>query len=174
MCNADAKGRSPGEVTAVSSRTLVLETIVQLHDAGEEPSRIRIMQLTGLPLTTVDDRIKLLRAEGLIDLKRQCYRPTYSHGPARAISVTGLPDSGLVKIECGDALLEISQTEAACLGRQLIGWATQVSALNRVEELNDDLLRLAGRLRQLENTNAALRRKFSRENKQPQLYGLDD
>jgi len=163
--NHPASGAVPDDAGSVSSRTLVLEAIVQLHDAGESPTRERISQVTGLRMTTVDDRIKLLRGQGLVSARRQCYRPTYSHGPAQATTVTSLPD-GLVKLEWGDEVWSLTATEAASFGRQLMGWATQSSALARVEQLADDLLRCTARIRQLEEANRALRRKFKLDARQ--------
>jgi len=163
---------APDDVTShVSTRTLVLEAIVQLHDAGQEPTRERIAQCTGLRLTTVDDRIKLLRGQGLIAAKRQCYRPTYSHGPARPVSVTAI-DGYLVKIEYGDEVYTLTTTEAGNLGRQLMGWAVQSQALGRVEQLSDSLLRMAERVRHLENSNQALRKRLY-EDKCQQSLGFE-
>jgi len=154
---------------AVSSRTQVLEAIVQLSDAGELPTRERIAQKTGLRMTTVDDRIKLLRAQGLIAAQRQCYRPTYSHGPARPLSVTTMDGGALVKIEWGDEVVTLTTSEAADLGRHLMGWATQSSALARVEQLGDDLLRMSARLRHVEGSNQALRKKLKMDARQQAL-----
>ncbi|WKL15478.1 hypothetical protein QYQ99_24560 [Comamonas testosteroni] len=42
----------------------VFEAIRPINDAGGEPTRERIVAMTGLKPTTVDDRIKVLRGEG--------------------------------------------------------------------------------------------------------------
>lgn len=53
---------------------LVFKAIRQIHDAGGEPTRARIVAMTGLKPTAVDGRIKVLRGEGMISPLKQCYR----------------------------------------------------------------------------------------------------
>ena len=44
--------------------------------------------MTGLKPTTVDDRIKVLRGEGMISPLKQCYWPMHQHVAAQAVSCT--------------------------------------------------------------------------------------
>lgn len=46
------------------------------------------MTMTGLKPTTVDDRIKVLRGEGMISPLKQCYWPMHQHVAAQAVSCT--------------------------------------------------------------------------------------
>ena len=106
-----------GAVEAVPTLTQVYEAIRQLHEAGEEPTRDRIHKMTGLNLTTVDDRIKVLRGEGMIAAVKQCYRPVHQHGPARDVVIVHLND-GRTLVEIGEHVLHLVRPEAARLARE--------------------------------------------------------
>ena len=128
-----------GAVEAVPTLTQVYEAIRQLHEAGEEPTRDRIHKMTGLNLTTVDDRIKVLRGEGMIAAVKQCYRPVHQHGPARDVIIVHLND-GRTLLEVGAHVMHLSRPEAARVGQGLAGLALEHTALARVTELQDLLL----------------------------------
>lgn len=138
-----------GAAEAVPTLTQVLEAIRQLHDAGEEPTRDRIHKMTGLNLTTVDDRIKVLRGEGMIAAVKQCYRPVHQHGPARDVVIVHLND-GRTMVEIGEHVLHLVRAEAARLGQALAGVALEHTALARVQELQDRLMEEIGKRRSLE------------------------
>ncbi|MDR0226457.1 MAG: hypothetical protein LBI66_08550 [Burkholderiaceae bacterium] len=128
-----------GAVEAVPTLTQVYEAIRQLHEAGEEPTRDRIHKMTGLNLTTVDDRIKVLRGEGMIAAVKQCYRPVHQHGPARDVVIVHLND-GRTLVEIGEHVLHLVRPEAARLGQGLAGVALEHTALGRMQELQDKLM----------------------------------
>lgn len=134
----------------------VFEVIRQIHDAGGEPTRERIGEISGLKLTTVDDRIKELRREGYITPQKQCYRPTTLHAPARACSVTALTD-GMTKIEFGDDMMTLVPAEARELGLALQGKALEATALQAHHTLNTALIELATKLRKQEQEMASMR-----------------
>lgn len=130
----------------------VFECIRSLDERGIEPTRDVIAQRTQLPLTTVDDRIKLLRTEGLISAQKQCYRPLVKHAPARPVSATVLGD-GMVKLDVGDAVLELTPAEAQVVGLVTQGFAMEAISLGKVAFLeatvnkqNEELRRLRRRL----------------------------
>ena len=145
-----------GAVEAVPTLTQVYEAIRQLHEAGEEPTRDRIQKMTGLNLTTVDDRIKVLRGEGMIAAVKQCYRPVHQHGPARDVVIVHLND-GRTLVEIGEHVLHLVRPEAARLGQGLAGVALEHTALTRVTELQDQLLEEVARRRDLEREVKALK-----------------
>lgn len=145
-----------GAVEAVPTLTQVYEAIRQLHEAGEEPTRDRIHKMTGLTLTTVDDRIKVLRGEGMIAAVKQCYRPVHQHGPARDVVIVHLND-GRTLVEIGEHVLHLVRPEAARLGQGLAGVALEHTALTRVTELQDQLLEEVARRRDLEREVKALK-----------------
>lgn len=144
-----------GAVEAVPTLTQVYEAIRQLHEAGEEPTRDRIHKMTGLNLTTVDDRIKVLRGEGMISAVKQCYRPVHQHGAARDVVIVHLND-GRTMVEIGEHVLHLVRQEAARLGQGLAGVALEHTALTRVTELQDQLLEEVGKRRALERKIKAI------------------
>ncbi|MEJ8292930.1 hypothetical protein WKI45_08865 [Delftia tsuruhatensis] len=145
-----------GAVEAVPTLTQVYEAIRQLHEAGEEPTRDRIHKMTGLNLTTVDDRIKVLRGEGMISAVKQCYRPVHQHGPARAVTVTHLTDGRSI-LEIGEHVVHFSRTEGGMVGQAYAGIALEHTALARVTELQDQLLEEVAKRRALERKVEALK-----------------
>lgn len=146
-----------GAVEAVPTLTQVYEAIRQLHEAGEEPTRDRIHKMTGLNLTTVDDRIKVLRGEGMISAVKQCYRPVHQHGPARDVVIVHLND-GRTIVEIGEHVIHLTRPEAARLGQGLAGVALEHTALARVNELQDQFLQELARRRAIEKEIVALKR----------------
>ncbi|WP_216361045.1 hypothetical protein [Comamonas thiooxydans] len=138
---------------------LVFEAIRQIHDAGGEPTRERIVAMTGLKPTTVDDRIKVLRGEGMISPLKQCYRPLHQHVAAQAVSCTVMPN-GVYKIEKGDEVMTLVPAEARQLAPMLAGKALEASALERVQEVEARMVEMARALREAERRYKA----FSKRN----------
>lgn len=138
-----------------SSLFRVFDAIRELHSAGSSPTRERIVEITGLKPTTVDDRIKALRGEGLISHEKQCYMPLEQFAPAEAISMTVLP-SGMYKLEKGYAVMELNPAEARAAGQLLAGKAMEASALERIQELQALVLSQAMQLRESKRHITAL------------------
>ena len=135
---------------------LVFEAIRQIHDAGGEPTRERIVAMTGLKPTTVDDRIKVLRGEGMISPHKQCYRPLHQHVAAQAVSCTVMPN-GVYKIEKGDEVMTLVPAEARQLAPMLAGKALEASALERVQEMEARMVEMAQQLREVQRKYKALK-----------------
>lgn len=135
---------------------LVFEAIRQINDAGGEPTRERIVAMTGLKPTTVDDRIKVLRGEGMISPHKQCYRPLHQHIAAQAVSCTAMAD-GVLKIEKGDQLMTLVPAEARQLGSMLQGKSLEASALERVQEMELRMVEMAQQLRDVQRRYKALK-----------------
>lgn len=131
-----------GVVEPVPTLTLVFEAIRDLHNAGTEPTRERIVQMTGLTGTTVDDRIKRLRREGMISQEKARYEPVHQHAPARPSSFTVL-DDGMGKLEVGDQLMTLVPQEIRTVAMQLQGWALQSAVGQQLAELRAELVRMA-------------------------------
>lgn len=147
-----------------SSLFRVFDAIRELHSAGERPTRERIVEITRLKPTTVDDRIKALRGEGLISHEKQCYMPLEQFAPAEAISMTVLPN-GMYKLEKGYSVMELNPSEARAAGQLLAGKAMEASALERIHELQALVLLQAQQLkdaqRKLSSFSSMMRRKLS-------------
>lgn len=135
---------------------LVFEAIRQISDAGGEPTRERIVAITGLKPTTVDDRIKVLRGEGMISPHKQCYRPLHQHVAAQAVSCTVMPN-GVYKIEKGDEVMTLVPAEARQLAPMLAGKALEASALERVQEMEARMVEIGQQLRDVQRRYKALK-----------------
>ncbi len=145
---------------------LVFEAIRQIHDAGGEPTRERIVAMTGLKPTTVDDRIKVLRGEGMISPLKQCYRPLHQHVAAQAVSCTVMPN-GVYKIEKGDEVMTLVPAEARQLAPMLAGKALEASALERVQEMEARMVEMARALQEAERRYKAFsKRNFTNQDQQ--------
>ncbi|MFG5777968.1 hypothetical protein ACFIQF_12915 [Comamonas sp. J-3] len=112
-----------------TSTERVYDAIVELYNLGQRSTRHTVQELTGLPLTKVDDRIKALAERERIKrfLKGE-YVPVEVHPPARAISKTILA-GGLVKVEIGDEVLTLTPTEDRMLATLMAGAATQAGQI---------------------------------------------
>lgn len=157
-----------GAVEAVPTLTQIYEAIRQLHEAGEEPTRDRIHKMAGLNLTTVDDRIKVLRGEGMIAMVKQCYRPVHQQGRARAVTVTHMTDDRSI-LEIGEHVLHFNRTEGAMVGQAYTGIALEHTALARVTDLQDKLIEEAAKRRELEREVKALKSQRRMDCRQTEL-----
>lgn len=157
-----------GAVEAVPTLTQVFEAIRQIHDAGGEPTRERIHQITGLKLSTVDDRIKVLRGEGMIAMAKQCYRPVHTHAPARDV-IIGHLNNGMTMLEVGSCVLHLVPAEAHQVAQGLAGKAMEYTALERFQELQGQLLEEVAKRRALEREVKALKSLKRQDHRQADL-----
>lgn len=105
-----------------SSTERVYEAVRELRELDQMANRVTVADLTGLKLTIVDDRLRALVDDGrLRRLIRGNYEVVNLYAPARAMSFTVLND-GRVKIEIGDAFLDLTPVEARRLARSMAGF----------------------------------------------------
>lgn len=118
-----------GQSTEKTTRQIVAEAVMDLHQADQLVTREAIHSITGLRLTVIDDRLKALVAdEQIIRLRRGVFLPLARHAPSRQISHTELPD-GTVVLDIGDDVLHLTPREARVLGAMLGGRAMQASQI---------------------------------------------
>lgn len=126
----------------VGTSARVLQAIVELTNCHRQASRSAISRVTGLKMSQVDDCVKRLRDDGKIALVFQgVFEPVATWPEDRPISITVLP-SGLVKLEIGEFLAELTPSEARVLGLQLSGNAMELVRMRNERELLGDLVRL--------------------------------
>lgn len=128
----------------------VLETARELRAAGQIVTRHVIADLTGLPLSIVDDRIKYLVDTGLLHrLGRGIYEPAHNHPPPRPIYHAVLPD-GTHKVEIGDDIvITLCPQEGRTLGHMMAGAAFAFHATElayQTMERHNDLARQVARV----------------------------
>lgn len=128
-----------GHMNAPASSTVILEAAQELHAQGEYVTRHTVAELTGLPLTTVDDRLRNLVEDGQLKrLVRGVYLVPRQYPPARAISKTVLED-GFVKIEIGDEVLTLTPREDRVLSQLMAGSAFAAASTAHEQRLADVL-----------------------------------
>ncbi len=150
-----------------SNRERVYQAIVDYCNVNQRAiGRKRLAQVTGLSLPQLDEHIKTLKEGGVIHAPETqgFYEPVAQHPPARAITVSVLPD-GLVKHEWGDKEEIWTPHEWAVLGQLASGAARGLSDRNddrhvnaRIEALQRQLKDAANRLADMATLVARLTR----------------
>jgi hypothetical protein len=119
----------------VPSTQRIFDAVCELHALEQAATRETVAELTGLKLAIIDDRLGFLANEGRVKrVLRGLYVPVEQHPPARPMSKTILPD-GMVKIEVGDQVLELTPREDRTLAMLQAGAATQAAALETGRQL---------------------------------------
>ena len=146
----DPKPRSTAEV--------VLGAIEDLHAREQIVTREILSELTGLKLTTIDDRLGHLVDTGKIRrVQRGVFVPLEQHRPARPISRTLCPD-GTTVLEVGDTVMILSPRESRMIGELMAGSSHQYAAI----EIGHETARL----------NAALQAQISDVRREVARMGL--
>ena len=146
----DPKPRSTAEV--------VMGAIEDLHAREQIVTREILSELTGLKLTTIDDRLGHLVDTGKIRrVQRGVFVPLEQHRPARPISRTLCPD-GTTVLEVGDTVMILSPRESRMLGELMAGSSHQYAAI----EIGHETARL----------NAALQAQISDVRREVARMGL--
>lgn len=139
---------------------IIWDTMLALREAGQAISRQRLMELTGLRYTQVDDHvsrwIEIGRLRRVID---GVYEITDPMPEPRATSVTDLHD-GMVLIEVGDNELRVYTPEARSLARQLGGFAMQFAQLQTQHDMSALLVEVTVRNRALADRVTDLEREL--------------
>ena len=150
-----------------SSRNQVREAIHSLHEAEIDVTVESLVRVTGLKTVTVNDCIKDLKERDEIwSVERGVYRPRIRHPESRVVSTTMLP-SGMVKLEVGDIVLDLTPREVHILAPFFAGINMQVAASAH----NHMVMALGERLAKSERRVKALEM-VSRDD-QPQLVFED-
>lgn len=104
------------------SKEDVYLALVELHRQTDNAvHRVALAAASCIPLQIVDDHIKsLISDERVVRRDRGKVEPVKVYPPARALSITYLPD-GCAKIELGDELLELSPRELIFLAKIMVG-----------------------------------------------------
>ena len=141
-----------------STAEIVLEAIQDLHAREQIVTRETLAELTGLKLTTIDDRLGHLVDNGKIRrVQRGVFVPLEQHRPARPISRTLCPD-GTTVLEVGDTVMILSPREPRMIGELMAGSSHQYAAI----EIGHETARL----------NAALQAQISDVRREVARMGL--
>lgn len=141
-----------------SNAEIVLGAIEDLHAREQIVTREILAELTGLKLTTIDDRLGHLVDTGKIRrVQRGVFVPLEQHRPARPISRTLCPD-GTTVLEVGDTVMILSPRESRMIGELMAGSSHQYAAI----EIGHETARL----------NAALQAQISDVRREVARMGL--
>ena len=133
-----------------TTKQQMLDAIHDLHNAEQLVTREALQEVTGLKLTIIDDRVATLVDEGAVIRKgRGVFVPAIQHPPARPISKTVMPD-GMIKIEIGDMVLELTPKEDRALASLQAGTAVQFAAIETGQELSTLVAAMRTRVAKLE------------------------
>ncbi|MDX9716333.1 MAG: hypothetical protein RBT67_03065 [Thauera sp.] len=112
-----------------SNAEIVLEAVQDLFAREQIVTRETLSELTGLKLTTIDDRLGYLLDNGRIRrVQRGVFVPMEQHKPARPISRTLCPD-GTTVLEIGDTVMILSPKESRMIGELMAGSSQQYAAI---------------------------------------------
>jgi hypothetical protein len=129
----------------------VFDAVCDLTASEQVVTREALQDVTGLKLTVIDDRIATLVDDGLVIRRnRGVFIPAPQHPPARPISKTILPN-GMVKIEIGDEVLELTPREDRFLASLQAGAALQLSTIESGYQAGIAAGEISQRLRALES-----------------------
>jgi hypothetical protein len=116
------------EPQKMSTTDTVLGAVRELARAGYRCDRHSIQELTKLPMTVVDDRLKVLRDDGtLFRAATGHHTETVTYPAPRAISNTAV--DGWHKIEIGDITALLTPEEYRVLGSMVAPAAVQLDQL---------------------------------------------
>lgn len=111
------------------SSAVVFEAVTDLHNLEQIVTRETLHSYTGLKLSVIDDRLKMLvEQEKIVRVQRGVFVPAMRHPPARVVSKTLLPD-GTVKIDIGDQVLTLTPREDRMLAQLFAGVAVQSASV---------------------------------------------
>lgn len=121
--------------TPKATGQIIWDTILALRENGQAISRQRLMELTGLRYTLVDDHISRWIEEGrLRRVVDGVYELPEPMPEPRGVSVTDL-HNGQIMIECGDQVIHLWSAEIRALSRQLGGFALQLAQLQTQHDM---------------------------------------
>ena len=134
-----------------TTRQQILDAVQELHSQEQMVTREALLEVTGLKLTIIDDRIAKLVDDGVVLRKnRGVFVPAVQHPPARPISKTVMPD-GMVKIEIGDEVLQLTPREDRTLAGIQAGSAVQLAAIEMGQETSALVQSMRRRIAHLES-----------------------
>ncbi len=112
-----------------SNAEIVLSAVQDLFAREQIVTRETLAELTGLKLSTIDDRLGYLLDNGKIRrVQRGVFVPLEQHKPARPISRTLCPD-GTTVLEVGDTVMILSPRESRMIGELMAGSSQQYVAI---------------------------------------------
>ena len=162
---------TPQPEKAVSSTQAVLDAVCELWRLEQTATRETVADITGLKLSTVDDRLGFLVDDGKLQrVLRGHYIPVVVHPKARNISKEILEDGTVLyefSSDTGSTVLKLTPKEDRTLAALTAGAATQLIAIEANRQQTILLTSMAAELDRIKRENKALQE--LRKDKGPQL-----
>lgn len=141
----------------ITSTQRIYEAVRELRQLEQTATRESVADLTGLPLSIVDDRLRALVDDGKLKrLLRGIYELVEQFAPPRPMSCSILTD-GQVNFEIGDAVILFSPQEARNAARALAGFAEDARVIESTRQHLFLATELAAKVKKLEIELKALR-----------------
>jgi len=148
---------SNNEKPKITSTQRIYEAVRELRQLEQTATRESVADLTGLPLSIVDDRLRTLVDDGKLKrLLRGIYELVEQFAPPRPMSCSILTD-GQVNFEIGDAVILFSPQEARSAARALAGFAEDARVIESTRQHLFLATELAAKVKKLEIELKALR-----------------
>lgn len=160
MNNATADSSRSAGVRSTGDR--IWDALVELHGQGQYGSRERLAQITGFTLSVIDDHISRWHDAGRVfRVKDGIYEPIVVTRSSRMIYSGRVPGSDIVKLEVGDACLDITTDEAREIGRQLAGYALEYNQVTMKEDVGAAMAEMMAQNRRMHEHMRTLERSLA-------------
>lgn len=141
---------SNNEKPKITSTQRIYEAVRELRQLEQTATRESVSDLTGLPLSIIDDRLRALVDDGKLKrLLRGIYELVEQFAPPRPMSCSILSD-GQVNFEMGDAVILFSPQEARNAARALAGFAEDARVIESTKQHLFLATELAAKVKKLE------------------------
>lgn len=161
---------TPKEQTKEKSTDMVSRAVKELAAMGQSANRYSIKELTGLPMTIVDDRLKALKDDGeIFRTARGNYEAVKIWPAPRALSKTMV--EGWFVYEAGDQVMRLTPEENRQFAEICAGAAAHVLTLDSTREHLMLAHDLAGKVNYLMQQIKALREKADHRQGSLELEG---
>lgn len=102
------------------NKEIVFQVIADLCEHNQGASRARIVELTHLKMTTVDEQVKRLKEDGRIRALFNGLFEPIDTTEDRPVSTTSMA-RGRMKLEVGDVVLDLTPRESLAIAKQFAG-----------------------------------------------------
>lgn len=154
---------------------LVYQAIVDLYNEGRQASRPRIVQLSGIPMSKVDEHVKRLADAGqIVRVTAGVYEPAQVWPAPRIVSLTE-DTKGMFTFDIGDEVLKVTPPEFRKMYFKMKGHVDNFSISEEVRQLSASLSLLQGQVARLKAENRQLlKRAVHRgDSRQPGLFDVN-
>lgn len=139
--------------TRKSSRDLVYDAILDLSDSETPAKALDVARVTGLSMPIVYDSIKALKQRGRIYSDNGAFLVCNEYLETQPVYHTAMPN-GIVKLEKGDQILELTQREARALAKAMAGFVEQAAVIvmsHRQDEQQAQMRRMQRQIQRLQD-----------------------